>query len=113
MTRSTTGQINTGSAVQIALINISSIVVISSGHADMDFALKAKSADAIPYAISKAAVNVIVTKFAIELEDEGIVVLAISPGVVNTAPVSVDQREYNSPLSFQTCTLEADKCAIT
>ena len=36
------------------------------------------------FRISKAGTNMLVTKYAIELKSEGIIVLALSPGLVNT-----------------------------
>lgn len=64
------------------------IVVISTGMADTELVLRANVAGAVPYSVSKAAVNLIVSKVAVELRPEGISVLALSPGLVDTAKVS-------------------------
>jgi NAD(P)-dependent dehydrogenase (short-subunit alcohol dehydrogenase family) len=61
------------------------IIVLSSGLADIDFIRKAGVPYAIPYSVSKAALNVVVAKYAALLKDEGIKFLALSPGWVDTA----------------------------
>ena len=60
------------------------VVTLSSGHGDLDFALKVGVANAGPYAVSKAAVNMVMVKYAVRFKGEGIVFLTISPGWVNT-----------------------------
>lgn len=60
------------------------IAVITSGLADNTMAHAAQFADAVPYSISKAAVNLLVMRFAVELKPEGITLLALSPGFVDT-----------------------------
>ncbi|KAK9313388.1 hypothetical protein V1522DRAFT_410856 [Lipomyces starkeyi] len=60
------------------------IVHISSGMADMDLIVKTDFAHALPLCATKAALNVLVAKFAVELKGKGIKVLAISPGWVDT-----------------------------
>ncbi|KAF2792457.1 NAD(P)-binding protein [Melanomma pulvis-pyrius CBS 109.77] len=71
--------------------SIKKVIVISSGHAAVDFMAVAGVAEAIPYAISKTAVNMLVAKFAIEYKKDGIVFLAMCPGVVLTQAESLDQ----------------------
>ncbi len=61
------------------------IFVISTGMADPKFAELAGVPTAVPYTSSKAAVNMVVVKYAIELKQEGIMIVALSPGLVNTA----------------------------
>jgi NAD(P)-dependent dehydrogenase (short-subunit alcohol dehydrogenase family) len=63
---------------------VKKITVISSGMADPDFILTAGVAPAIAYSASKAAVNIIVSKFAVELKPDSITLLALSPGLVDT-----------------------------
>ncbi|KAH7378921.1 hypothetical protein BKA64DRAFT_750149 [Cadophora sp. MPI-SDFR-AT-0126] len=60
------------------------IIVISTGMSDPDFAQIAGIPGSVPYTVSKAGTNMLVTKYSIELKAEGIIVLALSPGLVNT-----------------------------
>jgi len=71
---------------------IKKITVISSGMADTEFIKVAEVSQSVPYSISKAATNVLVAKYAVELRSEGITVLALSPGLVLTAAPSLDDR---------------------
>ena len=50
------------------------------------FALTASVTTGVPYAASKAALNMVVVKFAARFKDEGFVFLAVSPGLVKTLP---------------------------
>jgi NAD(P)-dependent dehydrogenase (short-subunit alcohol dehydrogenase family) len=61
------------------------VVTLSSGMGDTELVLKAGFPNQAPYAISKAALNMVVAKYAAEYNDEGLVFLAISPGLVDTA----------------------------
>ena len=60
------------------------IIHLSSGIVDLALVEKTGVTSGVPYAISKASTNILVAKFAAELRDEGIWVLALSPGWVNT-----------------------------
>jgi NAD(P)-dependent dehydrogenase (short-subunit alcohol dehydrogenase family) len=60
------------------------ITVISTGMADADMVVQHDIPGSMIYASMKAATNVVVAKYAVELRGEGITVLALSPGVVNT-----------------------------
>ena len=60
------------------------IVHLSTGFADTAIVEKTGIASGVPYAVAKSGLNMLVAKFAAELRDEGIWVLAISPGWVNT-----------------------------
>jgi NAD(P)-dependent dehydrogenase (short-subunit alcohol dehydrogenase family) len=60
------------------------IVTISTGMADLDLVTKYGVAEAGPYAISKAAMNMVAAKFQAEYEKDGILFISISPGVVDT-----------------------------
>jgi NAD(P)-dependent dehydrogenase (short-subunit alcohol dehydrogenase family) len=64
------------------------IIVISTGMADVEFTRISGIPIAIPYAASKAATNMVVAKFAAELKSEDIKVVALSPGLVKTSLVS-------------------------
>lgn len=60
------------------------IVHLSTGFADTTIVEKTGIASGVPYAVAKSGLNMLVAKFAAELRDEGIWVLALSPGWVNT-----------------------------
>ena len=71
------------------------VIVITTGMADAE-AMRPQDdrSEGLPtqmaYCASKAAVNMVVAKFAAELQPKGVITLALSPGVVNTR---VNQRE--------------------
>lgn len=65
--------------------NTKKVVTLSSGIGDLDLTLAADFGVHAPYSISKAALNMVVTKYAVEYKKDGFVFLAISPGLVNTA----------------------------
>ncbi len=60
------------------------IVVVSTGLADIPLTSHTDFSGASPYAISKIAVNMAVTKFHLEFRERGVTVFAISPGLVAT-----------------------------
>jgi NAD(P)-dependent dehydrogenase (short-subunit alcohol dehydrogenase family) len=60
------------------------IVHISSAMADLELIKKTGVSYSVPYSVSKAGMNVQVTKYAAELAPKGIKVLALSPGWVDT-----------------------------
>ncbi|KAL8911467.1 MAG: hypothetical protein Q9171_003365 [Xanthocarpia ochracea] len=60
------------------------VLTISTGMADADIINEAEIDVAAPYSISKAAVNVAVAKYNALYKKEGILFMAISPGVVDT-----------------------------
>ncbi|KFY83068.1 hypothetical protein V500_10188 [Pseudogymnoascus sp. VKM F-4518 (FW-2643)] len=73
------------------------IIVISTGMSDPDFAQIAGIPSSVPYTVSKAGTNMLVTKYSIELKPDGIIVLALSPGLVNTkekAPTPEELSQY-------------------
>lgn len=59
-------------------------IAISTGMADAEMISKFAVAISPPYAISKGALNVAVAKFDAQYRKEGILFLAISPGLVDT-----------------------------
>ncbi|KFY40208.1 hypothetical protein V494_03613 [Pseudogymnoascus sp. VKM F-4513 (FW-928)] len=65
--------------------NVKKITVISTGLADLELTQKANIAFSVLYSSTKAATNIVVAKYAAELRGEGIILLALSPGVVDTA----------------------------
>ncbi|KAH8703869.1 hypothetical protein BGW36DRAFT_288702 [Talaromyces proteolyticus] len=64
--------------------NEKKIVHISSGMAEIDLIKKTGISYGVAYSAGKAALNVIVAKYAAELAPESIKVLALSPGWVDT-----------------------------
>ncbi|KZP29955.1 NAD(P)-binding protein [Athelia psychrophila] len=73
------------------------VITISSAMGDVDFVLQSGIRNTAPYAISKAAVNMVVAKYAAEYKAEGLVFVAVCPGVVDTAttaPTPEQVEEY-------------------
>ncbi|KAF2497932.1 NAD(P)-binding protein [Lophium mytilinum] len=64
--------------------SVKKVVVISTGMTEPDLIKEAEVAASVTYAASKAATNVVVYKYATELKSEGIIFLALSPGLVRT-----------------------------
>lgn len=60
------------------------IIAISTGLADPESALELGLSQFVTYSTIKAALNMLVVKYALELKKDGITVLALSPGLVNT-----------------------------
>ncbi|KAK0774163.1 hypothetical protein LTR75_016940 [Friedmanniomyces endolithicus] len=66
------------------------IVAITTGWADPDISRPADDgAEGLPFAMGysamKAALNMVIAKYAAELQSQGVITLALSPGVVNTS----------------------------
>lgn len=76
---------------------VKKVAVISTGLAAADFFEVASVAGAIPYSISKAAVNLLVQKYAIEYKNEGIIFLALSPGLVASSVEDLSESKCSSP----------------
>ncbi|ORY18733.1 hypothetical protein BCR34DRAFT_582674 [Clohesyomyces aquaticus] len=72
--------------------SIKKVIVITSGMADTDLVVPTPIKNALPYSISKVAVNMVVAKFAAELIDEGIAFLSLSPGLVDTDAGRADEN---------------------
>ena len=64
--------------------NIKKIIVITTGLADRDMTEKSTISFSLIYSSMKAALNMVVAKYAVELKSEGIKLLALSPGLVDT-----------------------------
>jgi NAD(P)-dependent dehydrogenase (short-subunit alcohol dehydrogenase family) len=76
------------------------IVHLSTAMADAQTIIKSGIANVVDYAVAKGAMNVLVAKYAVELEPKGIKVVAISPGWVDTFEGS--QSEFTlSPSAYQ------------
>jgi len=93
-----TGQVNTINAF-IPLVRKSSIkkvIAISSGFGDLDLVNEMEIDIAAPYAISKAALNMLIAKYNATYKSEGMLFMAICPGSVATdgsAPEIADERD--------------------
>jgi NAD(P)-dependent dehydrogenase (short-subunit alcohol dehydrogenase family) len=77
--------------------DIKKIVAISSAGGDIDAVRDMDMADALPYALSKAGVNMLVAKYALKYRAQGVVCVAMNPGFVYTLSESLDTS--NSPFS--------------
>lgn len=64
--------------------NLKKVVVISSGMGDVEFVADVGVRTQTPYAISKAALNMVVAKYHVQYKNQGILFMAISPGLVET-----------------------------
>ncbi|KAF1850298.1 NAD(P)-binding protein [Cucurbitaria berberidis CBS 394.84] len=71
--------------------DVKKVVCISSGAADTEIYDKCDMKDQLPYCMSKAALNVLVAKFAAQYRGEGVKFLALSPGYVLSIAESLDQ----------------------
>lgn len=60
------------------------IVAISSGFASLELCAKYNVYNAAPYTISKAALNMLVAEFSAQYAKDGVLIMTISPGVVDT-----------------------------
>ena len=60
------------------------VINISSAAGDSEFIEKTGYITSVPYGISKAALNFVNTKYAVEFRGKGYTFLAISPGIVDT-----------------------------
>lgn len=64
--------------------SVKKIVVLSTGLADFEFVKGAEIPTHVAYGAVRAALNMVVLKYGVELKGEGVVVLALSPGLVDT-----------------------------
>jgi NAD(P)-dependent dehydrogenase (short-subunit alcohol dehydrogenase family) len=76
------------------------VTYISSGVADAPETIAARIANSVPYSASKAGGNIVITKFAAELQDEGFTFLSIAPGAVATDTLMNASANCESFLSF-------------
>jgi NAD(P)-dependent dehydrogenase (short-subunit alcohol dehydrogenase family) len=73
---------------------VKKVVAISSAVADTEIVLQAGMGDGIPYAVSKAALNMLVAKCAVTYGKQGVKVLAINPGFVYTMGGGVEDSKF-------------------
>ncbi|KAJ6479953.1 hypothetical protein C8R47DRAFT_1285282 [Mycena vitilis] len=64
------------------------VLTLSSALADLDATLLSEAIGEVSYSISKAALNMVVAKYAAQYKSEGFVFLAICPGAVETTMLS-------------------------
>ncbi|OLN81852.1 putative oxidoreductase C663.08c [Colletotrichum chlorophyti] len=60
------------------------VIAITSGLADLEVLIKYRLDHGAPYSISKAAMNIAIGKFHAQYADEGVLFLAIAPGLIDT-----------------------------
>ena len=70
------------------------IVVVSTAGADPGFVRKVADASAAAYGITKAAALMAATKWAVKLQDEGFIVVSVSPGLVDTSGTIGENGEF-------------------
>jgi NAD(P)-dependent dehydrogenase (short-subunit alcohol dehydrogenase family) len=75
---------------------VKKVVVITTGHAD-EHAMRVWGpgmANAVPYCLSKVALNYLSLLYAVTLKDEGVIFLALSPGCVLTMAERLEDGMY-------------------
>lgn len=77
--------------------NAKKVIALSTGLADLELTRDLDLWMAIPYCVSKAALNMVIAKFSAEYREKGVLVLGMSPGVVATNDLS--DGELPSPIS--------------
>lgn len=65
------------------------MIAISTGISDPKMTLKADIYQATSYAISKAALNMVVAKFSAVYREKGVLFMAICPGAVDTGSLQI------------------------
>lgn len=89
---------------------VKKIVAISSGHADMDLILDGGVSVSLIYSAAKAAMNVVIAKYGMELKPEGIKFLTLSPGYVATSQAA--RKCLSFPICLLLLTLNSCWCSI-
>jgi NAD(P)-dependent dehydrogenase (short-subunit alcohol dehydrogenase family) len=64
--------------------NVKKVLVLTTAMADYDLVLKYGVYEGGPYAISKAALNMVTSKFQVEFQKDGVLFIGVSPGFVDT-----------------------------
>ncbi|KAF2812003.1 short-chain dehydrogenases/reductase [Mytilinidion resinicola] len=80
--------------------SIKKIIVLTSGLADLEGTKSGGLASAVVYSALKAALNMVVLKYSIELKEEGVVFLALSPGVINTRLDTPSEEDLASMMAM-------------
>ena len=76
--------------------SVKKIIVTSTGMADADLSLDGLTAQ-VAYSSMKAALNMVVAKFATELRPKGVMTLALCPGVVQTRETARESLLLSCP----------------
>lgn len=77
------------------------VIAISSGLAEPTMTTKWKLTLGYPYAVSKGALNTLITKFQAQYIDEGILFLAVCPGTVDTGHlVNPNEKQQNNLMAM-------------
>ncbi|KAL2865883.1 uncharacterized protein BJX67DRAFT_389020 [Aspergillus lucknowensis] len=77
------------------------VIAITSGHADTELVANYNLPNAASYAISKVALNMAVAKFSAQYAEDGVLFLAICPGMVDTghfAELTEEQLAKAAPM---------------
>ncbi|OAG44617.1 hypothetical protein AYO21_01107 [Fonsecaea monophora] len=74
---------------------VKKVIALTSGMGDVDFTNELDMDMAVPYSISKAAMNMVMAKFSASYKKEGILFMAVSPGAVDSED---DGRGSNAPV---------------
>jgi len=75
---------------------VKKVVTISSGMADHDLAIKYGIYENGPYSISKAAMNMVTSKYQAEFENDGVLFIGVCPGMVDTGLYANRMSIFNS-----------------
>jgi NAD(P)-dependent dehydrogenase (short-subunit alcohol dehydrogenase family) len=81
---------------------VKKVVTITSGMADHDLAIKYGVYEGGPYSISKAAMNMVTSKYQAEFEKDGVLFMGICPGMVDTG-IYADCMSLSVPELMQVC----------
>lgn len=77
------------------------IVAISTGFTAINLVAEYNVYNSAPYAISKAALNMLVAEFSAQYANDGVLIMAVCPGVVDTGYTT--DREH-SFIHVSSCT---------
>ncbi|KAH4082577.1 hypothetical protein JI435_079230 [Parastagonospora nodorum SN15] len=80
---------------------VKKVVTITSGMADHDLAIKYGIYEGGPYSISKAAMNMVTSKYQAEFEKDGVLFMGICPGMVDTGIYADLSEEDTKKLEVQ------------
>jgi NAD(P)-dependent dehydrogenase (short-subunit alcohol dehydrogenase family) len=80
--------------------SVKKIVAISTGMADAELSLDGVKVQ-VAYSSMKAALNMIVAKFAVELRPKGVMTLALCPGVVQTQETARRSQLFSYSFHFR------------
>lgn len=76
------------------------VIVLSTGHADLDM-ISQRNLDIAPlYTISKGAQNIAVSKFSALYAKDGILYLSLSPGAVDTGHLDLNHCKWRHIFLF-------------